>query len=405
MRAVAAPVIGAVVTASAGVGPLPGALVGGVFSALLYVMRQTGLELKERRADAEEQGRSRREMRRIAELARELLLETSIWTDVDELASWVQAQQFSEREVPAPREWTVAAIAARGRADLDAAEVRGWLTMAQLLRDHAQRLPSTIDQEFPGQPAERRSELREVFRAVEAAAKAADAVAPARERVLAAHWGTSEEKRVAEDALSAATAEFYGACAWIEGTVMRIEPDAELLAAIESSHVEHRTRAEAAAAARRELQTTAARTAGQLLRDAAPAEPYLERSTLGRAGTLLDIAADEQFAFARDDEVMALFGWRARIATAQRRFGSAVEGRGLEMSRTTHWLWVQVHGDGIREFDNAVEQLREDLVRAGTFAAPTDFVLDRVERSRQELRGSVRRLVEKIGRLQGHKAP
>lgn len=349
--------------------------------------------------------RAHHEMRRIAELARELLLETSVWTDIDELTAWVQGRRGSaDSEVRPPREWSVAAVVGRGRDDLDAGAVSGWSTIAQLLRDHAERLTTMIDQEFPGQPAERRSELSTVFQAVQVTAKAGDDLAAARQRAIEAHWQTSEEKRAAEDALRAAADTFYRACEWLEGMVMRIEPHAELLAAMEESKARHRRDAEAAAATRRELQAIAARAAGQLLQDAAPSEPYLRHSTLGTAGTLYDIAADGGFAFAPHEELDAVRDWRARIAAAQGEFVSAVEGRGLDMSRTTHWLWVQVNGDGIRELENALQRLEEDLVRNAHSGAGSDNLAKSIERSRDGVRGAVRPLVEKVARLQAHEA-
>lgn len=359
------------------------------------------LEERRRRLETEaEEARGRAEMRRIADLARELLLETAIWTDVDELASRMQAQQFSGQQIRPPREWSVGAVVGRGREDLDPGAVRGWSTMAQLLRDHASRLTSAIDQEFPGQPAERRSSLRTVFQAVEAAAKGAEDLAARRQRVAETPWGTPEERRAADDALCAAADTFFGACQWLEGVVMNIEPDAELLEAMAGSRARHRQMAEEAAAARRELQAIAARTAGALLNDAAPAPEYLTRSTLCRGGTLHDVAADERFAFAPADEAAALRDWRVRIDSGERRFAAAVQNRGWDMSITTHWLWVQVNGDGIRELVNAVQRLEEDLARTGLAGAADDVV----EGSRERLRGAVHQLVEKIARLQAHEA-
>jgi heme-degrading monooxygenase HmoA len=269
-----------------------------VHGAVTFVLE----ERRRRAAAAAEEERGHAEMRRISDLARELLLETTLWTDIDEFRSWVQARQWqAERELRPPREWSVASIVGRGREDLDADAVDDWIALARGLRQQAQQLADMIDQEFPGQPAERRSELRTVYRAVDSASSAAQHLAAARTRLIQTHWTTPEEKRAAEDALRSNLDLFYGACEWIEGTVMRIEPDAELLQAIESSHLRHGKDAAERAAARRELQAISARSGAQMLIDAAPSAGVLVRSTLGRSGTLHDIAADEAFALRSDD--------------------------------------------------------------------------------------------------------
>jgi hypothetical protein len=90
--------------------------------------------------------------------------------------------------------------------------------------------------------------------------------------------------------------------------------------------------------------------------------------------------------------------WRTRLDAASQAFVSAVAGRGLDMSRTTHWLWVQVN-DGIRELNNAIHELDADLRRPAS-----DDVAPIVERSRERIRGAVRQLVERIARLQAHEA-
>jgi hypothetical protein len=165
------------------------------------------------------------EMRRIAELARSILLEIELWSDVDAMQAYIDGQRANPgREIPPPPSWTVGAILKRGRGGVEPLKVRGWSTIAQLLRDHAAHLTNLIDQQFPGQPAERRADLKSVFRANEKAAEAADALAAARQRVIELAGGVSAEVRHrAEDALKDSADEFFGALQWMEGAIEQIE--------------------------------------------------------------------------------------------------------------------------------------------------------------------------------------
>lgn len=177
-------------------------------------------------ADAERERveREHSEMSRIAQLARGILLDTELWRDVLAFHAHVDAQRANPgREIPEPPAWSVAAILARGRDALEPMRVRGWSQIADALRSHATHLQNVVDQEFPGQPAERRSELRGVFTMVEAAAKDAQWLYTVTNRRAEAQIASQEDQRTADDAVRDAASSFFAALEGIRGSIESIE--------------------------------------------------------------------------------------------------------------------------------------------------------------------------------------
>ena len=303
-------------------------------------------------------------------------------------------------------EWSIAAIVARGREALRPAEVRGWSQIAQLIRDHAQYLTSRIDQEFPGPPAERRSELSVLFRAAEKAAEGADGLAGATRRSFELFYsGTHDDKERAEQAVQEDASFFFGACEWVQGCVERLDDREEFARSIAETAERHRAAAADLLRAARDVHAAAVAAAETLLAAAAPEPDDLERSTIGRRdASLRDIARADSFALAAEDEEDAVYRWLRRVPPAQRAFHEAVMDRGAEMNEATHTLWTQIHNDGVLELENALHGLQGDLhAQGGTPPPPANFadaIATNIAEGRVELAAAIQRLVDRIDRFQ-----
>lgn len=343
------------------------------------------------------------EMRTIAELARAIVLDVTMWTAIlDWKGRWDSEAPNPPKTESPPPEWSIAAIVARGRASLKPMEIRGWSQMAQLIRDHAAYLVSRIDQEFPGPPAERRSELTSLFRATDKAAEGADELARTTQRLSELYYGddTHGTERTREF-VNAAADSFFGACEWVQGCVERLDDRESFSQSIAQTADRHRSAAAAVTAAAREVHAIATNEASRLLVTAGPSPEHLARSTLGRAdATLRDVANAEHFAFASDDEPAAVEAWLQRIPPAQRSFHLAVLDRGGDMNEATHFAWTRVHNDSLLELERSLQRLRDDLhARAGATSSLVDGVEENVSQARRDVSDSVRQLVSRIGEL------
>lgn len=337
------------------------------------------------------------EMRRIAGLANDPLLEAELWRDVDQ---W-RKDYGTEVESTAPLAWSVTAVLARGRPELEGARIDGWREIADALRSGARDLASAISQEFPGPIGKRRAELGGVYEAAGLAAGAADAVVAARERAIALQGSGTPDEQETMRGLRARRGALFDALEVLASRVVALDPSGDVGRVVADSMARHRAAAVTVRARHRELQAIAAAAAEQLLRDLAPGPEDLARSSLADAnGTLRDVVGADAFALAADDEEEALVRWRSRVAPAQRAFMSPVEGRGYAMDDRTRHLWTRIHYDGVSELENAILRLEGDVhAQRGSPDNFVEAIPANVAASRDELRTAMRRLISRVDEL------
>lgn len=386
---------------------LAAVFVGGPLSIAFTEQAFHAEQHRAREHERAEEQRGLDEIRAIAVFAREILLDQAIWIDVDGVRDYADGDvTVSRKRLALPRPvWSIAAIVARGQDALRPLEIRGWGTIAQLIGDHAAYLTTRIDQEFPGQPAERRKELATLFRAVYKAVDGAESLSAACRRVRelapdAAH----DERDRAREAVDEGAHFFFGACEWVQGCIQRLDDRPEFAESIAAAAAEHRAAAAKVLAAQREIRDVAAKAAEQVLRDAAPAAGYLERSSLhGSSASIRDIARAASFAFDAAEEELALNDWKRRIAPAQRSFHLAVIDRGGEMTERTLSMWRLIHNEGLSALEQAIDRLEGDVHARGTQPPPGPSTADRIsenERSRRDdLRTAVTTLVTRVDEL------
>jgi hypothetical protein len=386
---------------------LAAVLVGGPLSIAFTEQSFRTEQRRGREHERDEEQRGSDEMRAIAVFAREILLDQTIWTDVEGVRDYADGDvTVTRKRPPLPRPvWSIAAIVARGQDALKPLEIRGWRTIAQLIRDHAAYLTTRIDQEFPGQPAERRKELATLFRAASTAVERAEYLSAACRRVreLAPDAARDEHDRAREAVVEGAHS-FFGACEWVQGCVERLDDRPEVAESIAVAAAGHRAAAAKVLAAQREIQGVAAKAAEQVLRDAAPAAAYLARSSLhDPSASIRDIARATTFAFDGAEEEQALNDWKRRIGPAQRSFHLAVMDRGGEMTEPTLSMWRQIHNEGLSTLEQAIDRLEGDVRAWGTQPPPGPSMVDRIAENvrsrRDDLRRALTALVTRVDEL------